>query len=124
MIEILGKKKKTTKKWHRTNFFMKENKENENMKKEPEEHPAWVFGQSKTHYKAIHFTKHPSTNGKKNVLLKHNVDPDEHSFSSYAVPFREPRPKKEYKPPDKAYRIHKEDKATVNSLKNRNKKRR
>ena len=42
----------------------------------------------------------------------------------YAVPFREPRPKKEYKLPDKEYRIHIEDKATVNSLKYRNKKRR
>ena len=103
---------------------MKERKENENMKKKPEEHPAWIFGQSKTHYKAIHFTSHPTTHGEKNVKLKYNVDPDEKDRSSYAVPYKAPRPKKEYQFPDKNYRIHKEDKKTVNSLKNRNKKRR
>ena len=113
-------RKKATKKWHRVNFFMKERKNNPNMvRDDPDEHPAWIFGQSRTHYKGIHFTSHATTHGKKNVELKHNIDPDENERRSYAVPYREPRPKSEYQPPDKPYRIHKEDKATVNALKNK-----
>ena len=104
---------------------MKERKNNPNMRKEnPEEHPAWIFGQSRTHYKGIHFTSSATTHGQKNVELKHNIDPNEKVLKTYAVPYREPRPRSEYQPPDKKYRIHKEDKATVNGLKNGNKKRR
>lgn len=104
---------------------MKENKINPNMKKEdPEEHPAWIFSQSRTHYKGVHFTSSATTNGKENIPLKYNIDPDEKERKSYGIPYRGPRPKSEYKAPDKMYRIHKEDKATVNSLKKENKKRR
>ena len=85
----------------------------------PEEHPTWIFGQSRTHYKGIRFTSNETTHGKKNVPLKHNIDPDVKDKRSYAVPYDSPHPKKEYQPPDKAYRIHKEDRATVNSLKNK-----
>lgn len=116
------KKSKTTKKWHRVNLFMKEKKNNPDMKRKKLEHPVWVFEQSRTHYKAIHFTSSKTTRGEENVPLKHNVDPDEKRRKTYAVPFREPRPKSEYQLPDKKYRIHKDDKATVNSL--RYKKRR
>jgi hypothetical protein len=111
-------KKKATKKWHRVNFFMKEKKSNPEMKK-LEEHPALIFEQSRTHYKGIHFISHSTTKGEKNVPLLHNVDPDEKNRRSYAVPYKEPRPKKEYQIPDKNYRIHKDDKATINSLKRR-----
>ena len=99
---------------------MKELKDNPSMKKKfPEEHPAWIFSQSKTHYKAIHFTSHSTTHGEKNVKLKHNIDPREKTRPSYAVPYKEPRPKKDYQFSNIKYRIHKEDKAIVNSLKNK-----
>ena len=117
MIKI-AKKKKSTKKWHRVNFFMKEKKDNPNMKKkDPDEHPTWIFSQSRTHYKGIRFTSHPNTHGKPNTELRHNVDPNEMVKKSYGVPYDSPKPKREYQPPDKPYRIHKDDKATVNSLK-------
>ena len=119
----LLKKKKTTTKWHRVHIFMKEKKTNPNMKKQdPEEHPAWIFEQSRTHYKGIHFTSHPTTRGEPNVELKHNIDPNERVKKSFAVPYRAPRPKKDYQLPDKEYRIHKDDKAKVNALKYPNKK--
>lgn len=116
------RKSRNTKKWHRVNFFMKEKKNTPGMKKKKLEHPVWVFEQSRTHVKAIHFTSSKTTHGEANVPLKYNVDPDEKQRKSYAIPFREPRPNTEYQPPDKKYRIHKDDKATVNAL--RHKKRR
>ena len=116
---IKNVKKKTTKKWHRVNFFMKEKKSTPGMKKNPEEHPALIFGQSKTHYKAIHFTSHPTTHGEKNVELEYNVDPTENKRRSYAVPYKQPRPRKEYQAPDKEYRIHKKDLPKINALKHK-----
>lgn len=111
--------KKATKKWNRVHFFVKEKKCNADMKKIPEEHPAYVFEQSKTHYKAIHFTSHPTTHGNENVRLKHNIDPKEEQKATYAVPYSEPRSKKEYQPPDKKYRIHRDDVGTINKLKHK-----
>lgn len=74
---FITKKKKSKKKWHRVNFFMKEKKTNPNMKKEdPEEHPTLIFSQSKTHYKGVRFTSHPTTHGKNNEPLLHNIDPN------------------------------------------------
>ena len=98
---------------------MKEKKNNPEMKQKPKEHIALIFEQSRTHYKGIHFTSHSTTNGANNVLLLHNIDPDEEVRPSYAVPYKAPRPRTEYQPPDKKYRIHKDDKATINSLKRR-----
>ena len=98
---------------------MKEKKNTAGMKRVPEEHPALIFEQSRTHYKGIHFTSHSTTKGQSNIPLRHNIDPNEKERRTYAVPYKEPRPKSEYQPPDKKYRIHREDKATVNALKRR-----
>ena len=101
---------------------MKEKKNNPNMKKEdPEEHPALIFEQSKTHYKAIHFTSHRTTKGIENVKLKYNIDPDERKRSTYAVPYKEPQSQWKYQKPDKNYRIHKEDLPIIKKMKNRKK---
>ena len=106
--------KKQQKKWNRVHFFVKEHKPNVKDKKE---HPGYAFEQSKTHYKVIMFTHHPTTNGKDNVPLKHNIDPEEKDRKSYAIPYKNPRPREEFKSPDKKYRIHSEDRGTINSLK-------
>ena len=111
--------KKRQKKWHRVHFFMKEKKNNFDIKAGVKEHPELVFGQSKTHYKSIRFTTHPTTNGVSNVPLKHNIDPTDKTRKSYAVPYKQPRPRKEYQPSDKNYRIHKDDLSTINKLKNK-----
>ena len=114
-----NKKQKTKKKWHRVHFFMKEKKNNANIKHDVKEHPELVFSQSKTHYKSIRFTTQSTTNGVDNVPLKYNIDPNDITRKSYAVPYKQPRPRKEYQPVDKKYRIHSEDMATINQLKHK-----
>ena len=114
-----NRKQSTKKKWHRVHFFMKEKKNNDNIVHNVKEHPELVFSQSKTHYKSIRFTTHPTTNGVENVPLKHNIDPNDTTRISYAVPYKQPRPKKEYQSADKKYRVHSEDLSTINQLKHK-----
>ena len=72
---------------------------------------------------AIVFTSNETTNGKQNLLLKHNVDPDSNE-PCYGVSYRGPRKMSDFQPPKKAYRIHEEDRPIVKQLKSGNKKRR
>jgi hypothetical protein len=46
---------------------------------------------------------------KYNIELSYNIDPDNKVDKSHAVPYRGPRPASDFKQPDKAYRIHKDD---------------
>ena len=82
-----------------------------------------IFGQSGKMYKAIVFTLSKTTNGRGNVKLKHNVDPTCND-DCYGVPYRGPRPRSDFQPPKKNYRIHEDDKAKIRQLKSENKKRR
>ena len=116
------KKAKTQIKWHRVGFFRNEKKAN--AKKE---HPAYVFSQSKQYYKAVIFTRHPTTNGKNNLPLLHNVDPAKDKENqrklpkdreiSYGVPYSGPRRKSEFQNPKTNYRIHIDDKDNLVLLK-------
>ena len=109
--------KKELVKWHREHFFVREKKDNPK-----DEHPAFVFEQSSRYYKVIVITAHPTTHGKDNVELKHNIDP-KRSDKSYAVPYRGPRRKSDFYPKKlKCYRIHKDDEVIIKQLKNRKKK--
>lgn len=108
--------KKTKKKWNRTHLFVKEDKSKSNYKNDPKEHPGYVFEQSKTHYKAITFTHHPTTNGRANRKLNYNIDPNGVG-DSYGVRYTAPRPKSDFKPADKPYRIHKDDYSIIKDLK-------
>lgn len=104
----MARKKKAFRKWNRVHFFQKENK-TKNGVKTGKEHPAFIFQQSGNQYKAIIFTRSSSTNGKDNIELTYNIDPDNIVDKSYAIPFRGPRPSSDFKPADKKYRIHKDD---------------
>ena len=107
---------KPKKKWNRTHMFVKEDKSKSNYKNDPKEHPGYVFEQSKTHYKTITFTHHPTTNGISNRKLKHNIDPSD-AGDCYGVRYTAPRPKSDFKPADKPYRIHKDDFPIIKELK-------
>ena len=98
---------------------MKEKKNNTDIKNGVKEHPELVFSQTKTHYKSIRFTTHSTTNGVENIPLKYNIDPDDKTRKSYAVPYKQPRPRNEYQAADKNYRVHKDDLPTINKLKNK-----
>ena len=111
----MTKKDKNKKKWHRAHFFAKENK-NINGVTGLKEHPVYVFEQSHNSYKVIPFSHSPTTNGKDNLPLKHNIDP-EGVKTSYGVRYTSPRSKSEFKPADKAYVIHKDDYPTIKALK-------
>lgn len=110
----MGKKKQ---KWHRVHFFRQEKKRDAENRKIGKEHPAYIFEQSPKHYKAIIFTSHPTTDGEANEKMKHNVDPLDTTRTSYGVYYRGARPFSDFRPPDKAYRIHKDDMPTVKKLK-------
>ena len=57
--------------------------------------------------------------GVENIPLKYNIDPDDKTRKSYAVPYKQPRPRNEYQAADKNYRVHKDDLPTINKLKNK-----
>ena len=120
VIVITRKKKNSTRKWNRTHFFQNE-KKLANTKGKFREHPALIFEQSGNQYKAIIFTSNKTTNGVKNIKLKHNVDPNS-SEDCYGVRFRGPRPISEFQNPKIKYRVHKEDLLTIKMLKAHEKK--
>jgi hypothetical protein len=120
VIFIPYKKKKSTRKWNRTHYFVNEKKTG-GSDREKKEHPALIFEKSGNQLKPIVFTHSETTDGKQNVRLKFNVDPDD-SKPCYAVPYRAPRRSSEFQPPKKNYRIHKDDYETVKTLRIRNKK--
>ncbi|MBQ7906802.1 MAG: hypothetical protein IJ309_02380 [Clostridia bacterium] len=105
-----------SKKWHRVHFFQNEKKNKNKFGGLEPEHPVLVFRQSGQWYKVIPFTKHPTTDGKQNVPLIHNVDPENKSFKSYAVPYRAPRKVNDFQAPKKKYRIHKDDLPVIKAL--------
>lgn len=109
------KKSKSKRKWNRVGFFQQEKKP-KGTKGERREHPAWIFGQSGTLYKSIVFTLNATTDGKDNVKLNHNVDPDSEE-ACYGVPYRGPRSSKDFQPPKKKYQIHKDDLPLIKELK-------
>ena len=113
-------KKSSNRKWNRVHFFQNEKKEKD-TRGEYREHPALIFGQSGKQYKAIIFTKHPTTGGLNNKKLDYNVDPDSKE-DCYGVPYRGPRPSSDFQPPKKNYRIHKDDLGKVKELKRGRKK--
>lgn len=80
-----------------------------------------IFEKSGDQYKAIIFTSNKTTNGTKNVKLKHNVDPNSKE-DCYGVRFRGPRPRTDFQDPKIKYRIHKDDLETIKMLKAREKK--
>lgn len=116
------KKAKAQVKWHRVGFF-----QNEKKPDGKKEHPAFVFSRSKQYYKAVIFTRHPTTNGKDNLPLLHNVDPAKDMENqrkppkereiSYGVPYRGPRKISEFQSPKTNYRIHIDDKDNLALLK-------
>ena len=86
-----------------------------------------MFSRSKQYYKAVIFTRHPTTDGKDNLPLLHNVDPAKDKANqrkpfkdretSYGVPYRGQRRIEEFQPPKKPYRIHPDDKGILALLK-------
>ncbi len=62
------------------------------------------------------FTHSKTTNGIRNVKMKHNIDPSD-SSEIYMRPFHFVGKDIDFENPNKKYRIHKEDMPTVNKYK-------
>lgn len=113
MRTIARKKKNSTRKWNRTNFFQNEKKD-ESTRGKYREHPALIFERSGDLYKAIIFTKDPPADKDSYLQLKHNVDGSKDPC--YGMRYRGSRPRSDFQPPKKKYYIHSEDKEIVRQL--------
>ena len=80
-------------------------------------HPAYIFERSGRLMRHLLFTHSPTTDGEENVLLKHNIDPDEVDRDSYVRPKAFVSQDGDFEPVDKKYRIHKEDQETIKQIK-------
>lgn len=80
-------------------------------------HLVYVYKRRKNKYRFLIFTHSESTNGKKNIELIHNIDPDEQDKKSFVRPQFFIDDRKNFDPPRKTYRIHKDDQSKIRSLK-------
>ena len=112
MVNI-PKKTKTTK-WSRTHEFKRKNSNKKGVG-----HPVYVYGKSKRSLKYLLFT-HKPPEGEDDAYEKliHNIDPDEDGIKdSYVKKQYETSRYDAFKPPDKKYRIHDNDRDTIKKYK-------
>lgn len=108
----MGKKNTQKAKWNRVHYFQRKKSGNRVG------HPVYVYGTRGNQRKYLVFTHNPPEGQEDNFeLLKHNIDPEEEQNN----PARRSWVKKSYevsrydglREPDKAYRIHDDDRETV-----------
>lgn len=104
-------KKNNKTKWNRKHEF-----QIKKGTKSTKPHPAYVYAQSGNKYKHLIFTHSPTTNGKANVPLKYNIDPNE-KRTGYIRPMFFVDRRENFEPPKKKYRIHPDDMSTIKKYK-------
>ncbi len=106
--------KRKTGKWNRRHEFKWKK-----ATKSTKGHPAYIFESRKNRRKFMIFTHSETTDGTKNIELKHNIDSSDRSRKSYMRPFYFIGEYTDFEKPYKNYRIHRDDIPTVNTYKKR-----
>ena len=101
------------KKWNKVHFFKRKKSTRRQVG-----HPSYVYQTSGKEpnriFKYLTITHSPEK-GKEDQYekLQHNIDPKEQSKSSYLKKAFSRAPENSFQEPNRTYRIHKDDKATI-----------
>ena len=107
--------KKTVPKWNRKHEFKKKK-----STKRAVGHPVYVIATNRNNSKYLTFTHKPEVGKEKEyTMLNHNIDPEEDKkgIRSFVKNKLDVSRTSKLREPDKKYRIHKEDKETIERLK-------
>lgn len=109
--------KKNSRKWNRRHEFQWHK-----ATKSRKGHPSYITESSGKFYRFFCFTHSPTTDGQKNVKLKHNIDPKENR-DCYVRPIRQTDLSENFELPYIRYRLHQDDLSKIKNLVSSNKKR-
>ena len=104
-------KKKTKAKWHKAHEFKRKKSTRRNVG-----HPSYIYAKRGRDCKYLTFT-HTPENESDYVKLKHNIDPEEENVPVYMKKQYSISSHSAFRPPDKKYRIHQDDRETVKQYK-------
>ena len=105
MIHIAKNKQK--KPWNKAHEFKRKKSTRRQVG-----HPSYIYAKRGRNVKYLTFT-HTPENKTDYVKLKHNIDPEEKGSPTYMNTKYSISILGAFDPPDKKYRIHKDDKATI-----------
>lgn len=109
----MNKKQAKPRKWNRAHFFKRKK-----STKRQVGHPVYVYGKSGRYYKYLTFTHTPERGKEKDYeKLRHNIDPKEDAKATYVKRIPDVTDQKEFRTPDKKYRIHEDDVPTIRKYK-------
>lgn len=105
--------KKNSRKWNRRHEFQWHK-----ATKSRKGHPSYITESSGKLYRFFCFTHSPTTDGQKNVKLKHNIDPKENR-DCYVRPTQMVEKNENFVPARVKYRFHDEDKSLIQRLRHK-----